>query len=163
MKIRFLSLLIILTMLPGCRNPFFRDVVGYEEGNETKSSTSTKNKNTEYNDEPSGSADTTNIENPDTTDVTDSGSFEGYVTETITYSESTDLPGHYYIKWKNSGKCKLKNPYLYKNGAWYGYPNNGAITLSEGTYTFYLGLAPSNGGTRISNILTIVVTNSPYE
>ncbi|MBR4322707.1 InlB B-repeat-containing protein [Treponema sp.] len=82
------------------------------------------------------------------------------ITETLTYTKS--MAGVYYIKWKNSGHCVTSNPYLYKEGEWYGWPNNGSISLSKGTHTFYLGIAPSSGGTRISNILTIVVDDSPY-
>ena len=81
------------------------------------------------------------------------------ITETITYSTNLDLPGQYWIKWTNSGKCKMRFPYLYKNGKWFSYPNNGSISLANGTYTFYLA---DSEGRRISNILTIVVTDSPY-
>ncbi len=81
------------------------------------------------------------------------------ITETITYSTNADIPGQYWIKWTNSGKCKMRFPYLYKNGKWFSYPNNGSISLANGTYTFYLA---DSEGRRISNILTIVVTDSPY-
>ena len=89
------------------------------------------------------------------TTTTDSSS----ITETITYTTNSELPGIYYINWTNSGNSLTSNPYLYLDGSWYGYPNNGSIQLSSGTHTFYL---TTSSGTRISNILTIVVTDSPY-
>lgn len=88
-----------------------------------------------------------------------SSSTTSLITETITYTTNSELPGRYYINWTNSGNSVTSNPYLYKDDSWYGYPNNGSIQLSNGTYKFYL---VTSSGTRISNILTIVVSDSSY-